>query len=57
MNLEELKNNNPEQFNKLQQIALGMTMMSRKDRRKMQRDIIKKLKHGKRIGNNSEKAI
>ena len=57
MNLEELKNNNPEQFSKLQQIALGMTMMSRKDRRKMQRDIIKKLKHGKRIGNNSEKAI
>ena len=44
MNLEELKTNNPEQFNKLQQIALGMTMMSRKDRRKMQRDIEKKLK-------------
>lgn len=47
MNLQELKETNPEEFNKLQQIAMGMTMMSRKDRRKMQRDIIKKLKHGK----------
>jgi hypothetical protein len=44
MNLQELKETNPEEFNKLQQIAMGMTMMSRKDRRKMQRDIIKKLK-------------
>ena len=49
MNLEELKTNNPEQFNKLQQIALGMTMMSRKDRRKMQRDIEKKLNHSQDV--------
>lgn len=47
MNIEELKTNNPEQFSKLQQIALGMTMMSRKDRRKMQRDIEKKIKQHK----------
>ena len=56
MNLEKLKTNNPEQFSKLQQIALGMTIMSRRERRKMQRDIIKKLKHGKRIRNNSDEA-
>ena len=56
MNLEKLKTNNPEQFSKLQQIALGMTIMSRRERRKMQRDIIKKLKHGKHIRNDSEEA-
>ena len=56
MNLQELKETNPEEFNKLQHIAIGMTMMSRKDRRKMQRDIIKKLKHGKRTGNDIEEA-
>ena len=43
-NLEKLKNENPEEYKKLLHLAVDLQMMSRRDRRKAERNIIKKIK-------------
>ena len=44
-NLEKLKNEDPDVYKKLLHLAVDLQMMSRRDRRKAEREIIKKAKN------------
>lgn len=44
-NLEKLKNEDPDAYKKLLHLAVDLQMMSRRDRRKAEREIMKKAKN------------